>query len=192
MLTYSLLYTPEESENLGLNYVCSDNKIHVRFRDFNRPQIIKGFERKLTYLMTYLINFSSISELFNHCSEKTLIDAFEERDDIKKILNAIKYDKGINFKSFRFTCNYKRKTDAKPFGDVDEFVFPLTYDEFNRVIPTTLDIFLEKLKINLLEYLFNDSYSIVIHELGENKMNEKFINKALRKINKESDFVELW
>lgn len=192
MLTYSLLYTPEESENLGLNYVCSDNKIHVRFRDFNRPQIIKGFERKLTYLMTYLINYSSTNELFGHCSDKTLINAFMETEEVKKIFNSIKYDKGIDFKSFRFTPNYKRKENAVAFGNLNSLVFPLNYDEFNRPLTTTLDTFLNKLKISLLEYLFNDSYSIVIHELDENRIDEKFINKALRKANKTSDYVELW
>ena len=40
MLTYSILYTPDQTTNPGVNYVCSDKKIHVRFRDFNKEQVI--------------------------------------------------------------------------------------------------------------------------------------------------------
>ena len=39
MLTYSVIYTPDLTTDTGINYVCSDNKIHIRFRDFNKPQV---------------------------------------------------------------------------------------------------------------------------------------------------------
>ena len=132
MLTYSILYTPEERENPGINYVCSDNKIHVRFRDFNSPQVIKGFEKKLTYLMAYLMNYSFTSELFGHCNEKTIINALLESKDVKTIYDVIKYDMQIDFKAFRLTPNYKRKAEAKPFGDLFDLAFPLKYDEFQN------------------------------------------------------------
>ena len=54
---YALLYIPDLDTNAeNINFVCSDNKIHFRFKDFIRPECIQGFEKKLTYLMTYLIN----------------------------------------------------------------------------------------------------------------------------------------
>lgn len=193
MLTYSIIYTPDITTNNGVNYVCSDNKIHIRFRDFNKPQVISGFERKLTYLMTYLMNYSFVSELFDHCNEKTLINALLDSIDVQKIYNAIKYDKQIDFKSFRLTSNYKRKDELVIFGKVEESAFPLTYDEFGLKKIADLETFLHKLKVGLLEYLFNDSYSIIIHEKDETDVNVKFINKELRKNRAaESDFVELW
>ena len=193
MLTYSIIYTPDLTTNAGVNYVCSDNKIHIRFRDFNKPQVISGFERKLTYLMTYLMNYSFVSELFDHCNEKTLINALLDSKDVQRIYNAIKYDKQIDFKSFRLTSNYKRKEELVIFGKVEESAFPLMYDEFGLKKIADLDTFLNKFKIGLLEYLFNDSYSIILHEKDETDVNVKFINKELRKNRvAQSDFVELW
>ena len=57
-LSYSLVYTPDTATSELTNPVCSDKRIHIRFRDFNKPQMISGFERKLTYLMTALMNYS--------------------------------------------------------------------------------------------------------------------------------------
>lgn len=193
MLTYSIIYTPDLITEQGINYVCSDNKIHVRFRDFNKPQMISGFEKKLTYLVTYLMNYSYTSELFEHCNEKTLINALLDSPDMEKIYNAIKYDKQIDFKCFRLTANYKRKEERIAFGKLEQTAFPLMYDEFGAPKSADLDTFLHKLKIGLLEYLFNDSYSILIHEKTESDVNVKFVNKELRKNrNSQSDYVELW
>ena len=165
----------------------------IRFRDVNKPQVISGFERKLTYLMTYLMNYSYISELFDHCNEKTLINALLDSKDVEKLFNAIKYDKQINFKAFKLSANYKRKDELVIFGKLEQTAFPLDYDEFNAPMKGDLETFLRKLKVGLLEYLFNDSYSIILHEKDENDANVKFINKELRKNRAaESDFVELW
>ena len=60
-LTCSILYTPSVSRiktNIdNLKYICRDNKIHIRFKDYNKKQVIKGVEAKLTYLITYLMNY---------------------------------------------------------------------------------------------------------------------------------------
>ena len=194
MLTYSIIYSPDLKTNTGVNYVCSDNKIHVRFRDFNKPQMISGFERKLTYLMTYLMNYSYVSDLFKSCNEKTLMNILLDSADVEKIFNAIKYDKQIDFKAFRLTLNYKRKDELVAFGKLEQSAFPLDYDEFGNVKTASLETFLHKLKVGLLEYLFNDSYSILIHEKEETDVNVKFINKELRKgrNNAHSDYIELW
>lgn len=194
-LTYSIIYTPDAPTNKGVNYVCSDRKIHVRFRDFNKPQMISGFEKKLTYLFAYLMNFSYIVNLFEFCDQKVLINALLESEDVKKIYDSIKYDKQINFKSFRLTANYK-KGECIPFGKLDQGAFPLLYDEFNVPKTADLDTFLTKLKVNLLEFLFNDSYSILLHERNkqDDDVNAKFVNKELRKNMKttNNDYIQLW
>ena len=193
MLTYSILYTPELKTSPNINYVCSDNKIHVRFRDFNKEQIITGFEKKLTYLLSYLVNFSYINNLFDICDIKTVVNALLDSEDVKKIYNSIKYNKQIDFKCFRLTPNYK-KTDCIAFGKVLEEVFPLEYDEFGALKQATLETFLSKLKIGLLEYLFNDSYSIIIHKKQDEDINEKFKNKETRKETRleNTDYIKLW
>ena len=60
-LTCSVLYTPSKNDlaidSDNLKYLCRDNKIHIRFRDYNKKQVIRGFESKLTYLLTYLMNY---------------------------------------------------------------------------------------------------------------------------------------
>ena len=193
MLTYSILYTPDQMTNPGVNYVCSDKKIHIRFRDFNKEQVISGFEKKLTYLMSYLMNFSYITSLFDICDEKTIMNALLDSEDVKSIYNNIKYNKQIDFKCFRLTPNYK-KSECKAFGKVEQTAFPLLYDEFGAPKQGDLETFLNKLKVSLLEYLFNDSYSIILHEKSEDNVNEKFVNKELRKEDRVAnpDFIQLW
>lgn len=196
-LTYSIIYTPDKKSNTqGINYVCSDKKIHVRFRDFDSPQLITGFEKKLTYLMCYLMNYSYIVNLFKFCDSKILINALLESPDVKKIYEALRYSKKIEFKAFRLSLNYKKKgEEVMAFGKLEQEAFPLEYDEFGALKEATLETFLNKLKINLLEYLFNDSYSILIHKKEAEDVNAKFINKEERKNNKselENDFIKLW
>ena len=57
-MAYSLVYSPDINPFDGeLKFICSDNRIHFRFRDFQRNEHIQGFEKKLIYLMEYLFNF---------------------------------------------------------------------------------------------------------------------------------------
>lgn len=194
MLTYSLIYTPDLKTETNINYVCSDKKIHIRFRDFNKPQtLIAGFEKKLTYLISYLMNFSYITNLFEICDIKTIINALLDSEDLKTIYNNIKYTKQIDFKSFRLTPNYK-KSDCVAFGKVEETAFPLEYDEFGVKKEGDLNTFLSKLKVGLLDYLFNDSYAIFIHEKVEYDSNQKFKNKESRKETQldNTDYIKLW
>ena len=148
-LTYSLIYTPELSQTSTVNYVCSDDKIHIRFRDFNKPQMVKGFEKKLTYLMAYLMNFSYITKLFDICDQKTIINALLDAKDVKLIYNVLHYDRKIDFKTFKLTCNYNKKEKCVAFGELDQGAFPLEYDEFGNAKEATLEIFLKKLKLRI-------------------------------------------
>ena len=62
-LTYSLIYTPKTITNYKAKYVCSDCKVHIRLKDFNSPQIIRGFEAKLTYLISYIFHSNQCSNI---------------------------------------------------------------------------------------------------------------------------------
>lgn len=193
-LTYSLVYTPDFPRTAAFNPICSDKKIHIRLRDFDKPQIIKGFERKLAYLITYLINYGDLSlvSMLNLCDQKTILKAFLENEDMKQLYRTIKYEKQIDFKSFVVKANYK-KSEHVAFGNVLRSVFPITYDKFGAPKEGSLKTFLEKLKLTLLEYLFDDSYSIIIHKVSTQELNAKYINKENRKVNKLlSDFEKLW
>lgn len=191
-LDFSLCYTPSIKTDTSINYVCSDRKIHVRFRDYTKEQVISGFEKKLTYLITYLINFSSTNKLFGICSTKIIIDNLSESEDIKTLYNCLKYEKQIDFKCFRFTPNYK-KTDCHDFGELDLGAFPLNYDSNGVLLEGSLNAFLSNLKISLLDYLFNDAYSIMIHKKINKEVNKKFIDKENRKsVSSSTDFIKLW
>lgn len=191
-LTYSLIYTPSTKSDGDVNYVCSDGKIHIRFRDFNSPQLIQGFERKLTYLMAYLTNFSYIHELFDRCNTETIICEVLKSPWVKELYDCIRYDKGIGFKSFKFAVNY-RKGKCLPFGNVLAEVFPLKVNALGKYMEGDLSIFLSGIGLTLFEYLFDDRYSILIHTAVNYTANEKFIRRGERKVNKlTSDFVNLW
>lgn len=193
-LTYSLVYTPDFSNTTPFNPVCSDKKIHIRLRDFDKPQIIRGFERKLTYLVTYLLNYSNpaLINMFSSYDPKIIINALIESDDMKDVYRTIKYEKQIDFKSFMVKTNYKKKEHTL-FGNVLKNVFPIDYDKYGAPLEGSLKTFLKKLKLTLIEYLFDDSYSIIIHKTPAEKLNAKYINKENRKADKLlNDFEKLW
>lgn len=188
-LTYSLIYTPSLVKEQEFNPVCSDKRIHIRFRDFDKPQVIAGFEKKLTYLLTYLMNFSPLLSLNDVWDTKTILKAFQELSDVQAICNSLRLDKHLEFKEFKVRVNYNRKDVTKPFGKVSASVFPGIVDAARG----SLDGFLSQLHLSLIDYLFDDRYSILLHEVEKNNLNEKFINKALRKLNANNDdFEQLW
>jgi hypothetical protein len=196
-LTYSIYYTPSKNPmaHNDLNYVCSDNRIHIRFRDFNKEQIIGGFEKKLTYLVTYLMNYSYLPSIIGKYDTKTLIKNFLKTDDIQHVISAIAVYNGLHkFKGLKLTANYRKK-ECLPFGDVDKDCFPLNSQD-GIIAVGSLKEFLEKLRIDLIEYLFNDSYFIILRENKEKAINNKFINKQAKKLERTRDpnleLVELW
>lgn len=196
-LTYSIYYTPnnKKSDFEDSNYVCSDKKVHIRFSDYNSEQIIAGFEKKLTYLFTYLINYSYLPNVINQSNIRDLIENFSRMSDILTINNIIMNHISLrDFKGFKVRANYKKK-DCKPFGEITPEVFPVEWID-DTAVKGSLDIFLSKLKISLDDYLFNDSYVIIIREDKYINFNKKFINKLNRKSErkkaKDFDLVELW
>lgn len=194
-LTYSIYYTPNaDNADEVINYICFDNKVHVRFRDFNSEMLVIGFEKKLSYLLTYLMNYSYLPKVIGVYDNATLIDTFLKSSDVATIYSSISNNTcGKTFKGIRLKPNYK-KSACEPFGSVNPRCFPA------KVVDGVIQIgdlhtFLSTLKISLDEYLFNDSYVIILHEDKKVDINKKFINRQNKKFNPAiSDFniTELW
>ena len=196
--TYGIYYSPAEDkiDDKIINYVCYDNKIHVRFKDYNSEEIIVGFEKKLTYLLTYIMNYSYLPKVVGEYDENKIIYNFLKTNDVNEILNCIKnYIYDVKIKDIKLRKNYNRKDKIKPFGDVNPECFPL--NENNGIlIGGDLKTFLRKFKINLNDYLFNDSYIIIISKDREIDINKKFIDRMNRRLSKVEasnyDVTELW
>lgn len=198
MLTFTLNYTPHINFDDKVNFVCSDNRIHFRFKDFNKEEFIVGFEKKLTYLMTYLFNYSYLPSVIPEnlqADKEILLNNFLKTNDVVQIMTTINTNiLSTKFKGFRASFNYKKKGDINPFGEVVKDCFPLeTEDEV--VLKGSLQSFLTIFRISLKDYLFNDAYTIQLSDIGDITANNKFINKELKKLSKLNSmetFVELW
>lgn len=194
---YGIYYSPSNTNSDEIvNFVCFDNKIHIRFKDYNSEEVIVGFEKKLTYLLTYLMNYSYLSTLVGNYSDDEIINNFLTTKDVLEILDCIKlYINDIKIKGIKLNKNYNRKTNIKSFGDVNPECFPL-YENDGIVRNGNLKLFLKTFKITLNDYLFNDDYVILILKDKEINVNKKFIDRMNRRLSKveESNFniTELW
>lgn len=191
-LTCSLLYTPSQGEsymeNNNLKYICKDNKIHIRFRDYNKKEIIKGVESKLTYLLTYLMNYWYLPQVIQKYDSNKLIEDFLNTSVINKLIIQLRlFLNDSNFKGFKLKKNYKRK-EFKNFGELNLNCFPshnIKEHKKNEIEKIgSLDLFLEYFNLtDIITYLFDDSIRIIIHEEEKDKVT-KFDRKQLRKYNK--------
>jgi len=182
-LTFSLIWTPSIEPNSNAKYTCSDNKVHIRLRDFNKPQIISGFEDKLAYLISFIF-FSE--------KDKTLKDLLSSMylEDINVVLeNYIVNKTGYKYKGLKIKENYSRKDKHNIYGKIDINCFP--FSELENC--NYLDYFQQRFKINLYDFLFNDAYKIMIHKKQEQKEN-KFIRKKQKQdlVSNDSDLYNLW
>ena len=58
-MNYKIIYTPNIDDGVqaldrDINFLCADNKLHIRLRDYDKEEVIHGFIDKLTYVVTYL------------------------------------------------------------------------------------------------------------------------------------------
>lgn len=191
-LVYSLIYMPSISSDKTINYLCSDNKVHIRLKKYGiKPEIISGFENKLSFLLTF-----SLNEFCNH---------FYMSKDLLRHVNENK-----NFKDIWLDIMKEFKTKYNSFGIDDCLSNNILYYEGLKILPiyykkfkltNALDLigecynlknklfddnptknFLDYFKLSSLdEYLFNDA--IVIQISKKLKINNsKFINKSKHKI----------
>lgn len=194
MLTYSLVYTPSSGWEVDVpKYLCSDNRIHIRLKDFNSPQIIRGFEAKLTYLISYLFHFCYHPNIVGNPDQKTLLKGFNESSYVQELYGVlITYVADRKFKGIKITPNYNKKR-CTYFGEVDVNCFPFDRGEELKQRGHLKDFLHYLHDLSLIEYLFNDEIELYIHPEKQVKEN-KFIRKMKKKTSRyvESDRIELW
>ena len=198
-LTYSVCYFPELDTSVEdrINFTCFDNKVHIRFRDFNKPEVIAGFEKKLCYLLSYLMHYSYLPKTIGKYSIDTLLNDFSNTNDVLEIISTINYYNQLEpISGIKMRRNYKKNVISKPFGELDSDCFSVKY-ESDIIKVCDLDYFLEKLNISLFDYLFNDKYQIIITNKKQSDINTKFISKENRKLNRlnlspQDDLITLW
>lgn len=197
-LTYQLTYTPEKDVENNIDFLCFDNKIHIRLRDYEREEVVSGFINKLTYLLTYLVNYSWANKIVSAPNSNAIISSFlSQNEDAELIIRTISnkiMDK--KFKGISITTNYRR-TKCNPLGSISKDLLPKnTSGEVS--FSGDLSLFLNKLHISLADYLFNDGYELVLHKDSFKTPYTKFHKKAAKKVIKESkkekeiEYVSLW
>ena len=188
-LSYRLIYYPETDKSSYINYWYSDNKVHFKFLNINKKVILKGFEQKLNYLMTYLFNFSFAPTIlrFNTSQDseqvKFLVKEFINSPEIKEVNDIVSWKIGdCDFKGFKVLLN-KKTTNL--FGELPFSCAPLDISKNGLVSKGSLSLFLRKLKVDLVNFLFDDGYILEIYNCKKDlKINDKFIKKTTKKHNK--------
>ncbi len=193
-LTYKLIYTPSRNsfysvEESNINFVCSDKRIHVRLRDYDKEEVIRGFINKLTYLVTYLVNYVEGSDSARFSSDDELLKSATKNINLYlgyNIGNLIHVD---DFKGLKISKNYRRLKEFNPLGSIPSNLCPYS----NSGESNSLSFFLKAFNINIHDFLFNDAYEIVITKDKDSKMYQKFLNKQ-NKTKKEvkEERVALW
>lgn len=88
---YSLVREFTNEDSTPVNYLCKDNYIHIRLRDFgNHKEVISGIEDKLTFYVVSLLN-----KLLPQYIEESLFD----------IANKEKYDEIFKSCLNKFRCS---------------------------------------------------------------------------------------
>lgn len=159
-------------EKNKVNYLCHDKRIHVRLRDFDKTQTIKGFERKLAFLITLSMNPD------NKTSWDDALAAYAISANGVNIASAIASYTDYKAKGIIITPNYRRGKHNM-FGNC-------------RV---GIEVLNPIFKLGVSEFLFNDNYYLTLEKaklVKQNKFEKKQIKKDNTEATKTSDFVELW
>lgn len=178
-LTLKYVVNPERVFNPNLNYACGDNKLHIRFRDYTKPQVISGFINKLTFVLTYLFN-TEYRTTMEDSSITDFKEYWEKHLGLFKVLLAQKYN--LSLETFEFKPNYtvkKYNVPKRQFGSI------MTRSDY--------------LGENLFELVSNEAIDIVLtnepdtsYQLATKKFKNK-LNKKIKKITKpEVVEVNLW
>ena len=195
-MKYYLVYSPEDEkwvDEYGINFLCSDNKIHIRLRNYEQKEVIHGFIDKLTYLITYLI-CGKWADMPAASPEK-IISNFTKLDaDFNNIEHIVKLSlheddfAGINIRKV-----YRKKPISKDklLGSFAEGTCPASKE---TTWARSLSNFLSAFNVSLGDYLFNDAYEVVItDEVGEKPhCYQKFINKKENKVKSVFKYENLW
>ena len=134
-LTYNLVYTPSlddgyRADEKDINWLCSDRKIHIRLRDYNKPEVIVGFINKLTYLVTYLVNSGCTASLesMRENPDKYLSTFCENDESFLHLVDFIKSSlHDSRYSGIKVTKVYRKKKVNKPnsFGIISDGAMPV-------------------------------------------------------------------
>lgn len=186
-LTYSVIYTPslddgKRANEKGIDFLCIDDKVHIRLRDYDRPESIKGFINKLTFLLTYLANASNNSAAELNPDEHISLFC-DNSEDFRMIVNSLKRNLEPRFSGIKLTKAYRKKgrgPKAGPLGSMTVGTAPL----IDGKLYGDLKYFLDSIRLSLDTYLFDDAYSIQIQPAAEGASYAKFANKLNRKVSR--------
>ena len=213
---YKLVYAPDIKQS-SVDYLYKDKKIHVRLNKFgHKNQIISGFEDKLSFLVTYLINDfvnkgfltkDLIRESFVDSDNKILkeiISKFEEESRAYAVVRlAISgYMPEVSINDFKIVpLGYKRIKSSldrlgecsglgclqNDFGYIPQIESFFHY--FNLSCGYNVDVF-EVAEKEVYKYLFDDRIYIEVTNKEFSINNEKFLKKHAVKASE--DYVRLW
>lgn len=199
MANCSVIYTQTDLKLKQdiIKYLCYDNKIHIRLRDFNKEEFLIGFEKKLSYLLSYLLNYAYIPRLVGKYTEEEVLKGFFQNSEMLKLIDFLErcYADEIDYRGLMIKPVYKKnQKNYKPFGATENNFFP-DYVKNSSPEVGELMFLLDLFELTLYNYLFNDDYVIWLHE-KDFTANKKFDKKELKKLNKQnnktSNIVKLW
>ncbi len=172
---YSLVKELNNSSSKLVNYLCKDNYIHVRLRDFgNKKEVISGLEDKLTFYLVWefdrllpqyleeslfdITKKEKYDEIFESCVKKFVCS--DEYSEMKLVLHCI-YPNclGVNILT-RYSRKDTYDTILAKFGSV---YMSSSDEEFEDFIGMSLYQFLRdeniflvvdtKKKVNCIKYI---------------------------------------
>ena len=190
-LVYKIVINPENTYRSTdyVNFLCSDNKVHVRLRDYDHEEVIHGFIDKLTYLVTYLFQRSAVTDA-------EAIETFAKQDEDIKILTDYISEffyftpsANRNFSGLKISKNYRKNSNKYSLlGSFKKGTCPLK----DSCSFSNTTFFMDKLGLSLDDYLFNDGVELIITKDSDKEYYQKFVNKVTRKNEKEVlDYIPL-
>ena len=181
-MIYKIVYNPTTEDSTpvtskNISFICSDDKIHLRLRDYDHEEVIHGFINKLTYVVTYLFQRAVISdELTDNIFEK-FVNSDESLKKIEMWLKSIYLANGKTLKGLKISRNYRKikKSVATPLGSFITGTCPLK----DGITYGDIDFFASSLNfIPIEELILNDSLDIVISKDVVKDAYTKFTNKS--------------
>lgn len=159
-----------------INPVCSDGKLHIRFRDFKNEEIIDGFEKKLTLILTALVRDKvsiKMGDLVNSSFKSIWNDSIQQltlNETYNKLIKSMQNQIcDYSFDMIKLTPNYRRKSYTNPwrqFGSV-ECDYSILFSELSTE--------------QLVNIILDNRYYFVIEKPTTREPDKKFLNKKHKK-----------
>lgn len=193
-LTYKIIYNPNNEEleaaiSKDINFLCADNKLHIRLRDYDHEEVIHGFVDKLTYIVTYLFQRNvQTGKLTNNILENFVNSDYAVKD-LNMWLTSVFSTEGKTFKGLKISRNYRKISNYSLLGSFSEGACPLkdgmTYGD--------LQFFAESLRfVPLEEFILNDAIDLVITKSTVKNSYTKFVNKAKKSKKEKLEYIPLF